>query len=118
MNGEMTTAAKGMFRVQDVSLRNPRRQSEVAKEIAAEKGIAPGEVRAPVSLTPESVKSFFSKKAESTTNPDEKKIYTQTIAWINECFDLRKKVVFLESKLPKEVEDKDDGSDIDTEDLN
>lgn len=113
MSGEVTTAAKGMFRVQDVSLKNPRRQSEVAKEIARERGVTETEVpQAPVSLTPESVKSYYTKMMGLALNDTERKTYEVTIKWIDELFSLRKEVVALRAKLPKEVEGRDDGSDI------
>lgn len=48
---DVTTTKTG-FRVSDVTLRNPRRQSEVAREIAAERGqdVSGTSVIAPVSL--------------------------------------------------------------------
>ena len=111
---DVTTTKTG-FRVTDVSLKNPRRQSEVAKEIAAERGqeIPGTSVYAPVSLTPESVKTFYEGQIKAATTDTEKKVYSQTIKWIDELFSLRKKVVDLESKIPKEDNSEyESGSDI------
>lgn len=112
---DVTTTKTG-FRVSDVTLKNPRRQSEVAREIAAERGqdVSGTSVIAPVSLTPESVKTFYERQIEASVNDNEKKVYTQTILWIDELFNLRKKVVELEAKIPKEEDHDDSGSDIES----
>lgn len=87
---DMTTARRGMFRVEDVSFRNPRKQSEVAKEIAAERGISEQSISAPVSLTPEQVKAFYAAKRAETYDTNEKRVYDLTIKWIDELFVFKK----------------------------
>lgn len=101
MSSHVTTVAGGgMFTIEDVTTRGLRRQSEVAKDIAARRGeTIDNGVPVPVSLTPESIKTFFSKKRDETIDPHEKGVYDQTIRWIDELFDTKKKLVAAESKL-------------------
>lgn len=90
----VTTTRNGI-RVEDITFRNARKQSEIEKEIEqenAENGV-PSNVfsRVPNSLTPEQVTSFFQSKIESTNNVQEKKVYAQAISWIESYFEIRKK---------------------------
>jgi len=90
---DMTTARRGMFRVEDVSFKNPRKQSEVAREIAAECGVSEQSVTAPISLTPEQVKAFYEAKRAESYDPNEKRVYEITIHWIDELFSFKKQKV-------------------------
>lgn len=87
----------GIFESENVSFRNARKQSEVAKELAEERGISPEEVGVPVSVTPESVIKYFEEKAESS-NEQEKKIYLQSAKWIEELFEARRELKILREK--------------------
>lgn len=108
--GEVATARAG-FRVEDVTFHNARRQSEIENEIEQ-----PEEeervVKAPVSLTPEQVKSFYKEKIAVARDSNEKRVYSQTIVWVDELFKLRKKVVELEEKLALKEEVESDSEEI------
>ena len=105
MSNNMTTTLKG-FRVEDVTFKNARKQSEIDKEIGVEE-VESSEVKAPISITPEQVKEFYQRKIECATDSNEKRVYSQTIAWIDELAETKKKLFALESK---EVVDNDDGT--------
>lgn len=110
MSDNMTTTMKG-FRVEDITFKNARRQCEIDNEIERE-DIEPEEVKAPVSLTPEQVKEFYMLKIASSKDSNEKRVYAQTIRWIDELLDTKKKLFALEAK---EVVDNDDGTADDIE---
>lgn len=108
MNNMTTT---GHIRVEDITFKGARQQSQVIADIAEKYGIEPeevGKVRTPVSLTPESVKNFYEQKILETKDPQEKKIYQQTIRWIDECLDTKKKLVALELKYQTPKDDMPD----------
>lgn len=105
-NPNMTTAYGGHFPVHDITFKNARRQSEVAREIAEERGdnTTPDGVTVPVSLTPEQVKKFLTAKCE-VVEPNERRVYQQAIRWIDELLDTRKKLTALEMKQVKDNTD-------------
>ena len=104
---EMTTTQNG-FKIIDVTFRGARRQCEIENEIdSAVTTVSRSEIVAPVSCTPEQVKDFFRKKCESTPIGNEKKVYNQTIKWIDELAETKKKLFALENKQVTEV-DKDE----------
>ena len=106
MSNNMTTT--GHIRVEDVTFRGARQQKQVIEDLADKYGIEPeevGKVKAPVSLTPEAVKTFYVNKIEETIDPQEKKIYAQTIKWIDECLETKKKLVAIELKYHTSEED-------------
>lgn len=94
-----TTTTKNGFRVEDITFRNARRQSEIENEIERDDTEDGGAVQAPVSLTPEQVKTFYLAKIEQTNNIREKKVYAQTIKWIDDLLDTKKKLIQLEEKV-------------------
>lgn len=105
-----TTTTKG-FRVEDITFHNARRQSAVEEELRAEN---PNdyeeveEVKAPISITPEQVISFYKQKIEVAKDSNEKRVYSQTIKWIIELSETKKKLFNLEAKMVKdESEDYD-----------
>ena len=102
----MTTTHKG-FRVEDITIHGARKQREILKEIEQEDGVQEDNIKAPVSLTPEQVKSFYLQKINSVKDSNEKRVYSQTIKWVDEMLDLKKKLIALENK---EVTVKDDGT--------
>ena len=92
----VTTTLKG-FRVEDVTFKNARRQCEIDNEIddiEDEEGV----VKAPISLTPEQVKDFYKSKIALAKDSNEKRLYSQTINWIDELSEVKKKLFLLESK--------------------
>ena len=105
------TTTKG-FRVEDITFHGARKQSEILKEIEQEEGVQEDNIKAPVSLTPEQVKSFYLQKINSVKDSNEKRVYSQTIKWIDELAETKKKLFALESK---EVVNNDDGTASDIE---
>lgn len=97
------TTSKNGIRVEDITFKGARRQSEIEKEIGADDSVSENVV-VPVSLTPEQVKTFFDTKSQNTLNMQEKKVYQQTIRWIDELFETKKKLVALQMK--EEVREK------------
>lgn len=106
----MTTTRNG-FRVEDITFKNARRQCEIDNEVEKteeEEGV----VKAPISLTPEQVKEFYLMKIAVSKDSNEKRVYSQTIKWIDELSEVKKKLFALESK---EVVVNDDGTADDIE---
>ena len=101
----VTTTRNG-FRTEDITFRNARRQCEIDNEIERE-DVVEDEVKAPVSLTPEQVKMFYVSKIAVAKDSNEKRVYAQTIKWIEELLETKKKLFALEAK---EVVDNDDGT--------
>lgn len=109
----------GMFKVEDITFKNARRQSEIEREIALENGEfdKPDDVKPPVSMTPEQVKNFYLQKIKKTSDSNEKRVYAQTIMWIDERLEATKENVALKLKLAlyKRSESKDEDTGIDEE---
>ena len=80
-SNQMTTT--GMIRVEDCTFKRARKQSEIDKELGVEKE-EEKEVEVPVSLTPEQVKAFYLKKIQATQDQPTRRVYAQTIRWIDE----------------------------------
>lgn len=108
---KVTTTMNG-FRVEDITFRNARRQSEIENEIEDYAEGGSNDVKAPVSLTPEQVKGFYTSKIENTRDINEKKLYEVTIRWIDDMLETKKKLIALENK---EVVVNDDGTADDIE---
>lgn len=102
---QVTTTRNG-FRTEDITFRNARLQSAILDEMEKEE-IPEEEVKAPVSLTPEQVKMFYVSKIAVARDSNEKRVYAQTIRWIDELSETKKKLFALEAK---EVVDNDDGT--------
>ena len=102
---DVTTTRNG-FRVEDITFKNARRQCEIDNEVEKSEETEDS-IQAPVSLTPEQVKSFYMLKIASAKDSNEKRVYAQTIRWIDELLDTKKKLFALEAK---EVVDNDDGT--------
>lgn len=98
------TTTKNGFRTEDITFRGARKQSAILDEIEREDTLEE-EVQAPVSLTPEQVKDFYKRKIEVAKDSNEKRLYSQTIQWIDELAETRKKVFTLEQKIASEVKD-------------
>ena len=93
----VTTTQNG-FRVEDITFRNARQQSEILREMGEEVIEDGDNIKAPVSLTPEQVKSFFQSKIAVAKDSNEKRLYSQTIVWIDELLETKKKLIALEAK--------------------
>ena len=102
---DVTTTRNG-FRVEDITFKNARRQCEIDNEVEKREETEDS-IQAPVSLTPEQVKSFYMLKIASAKDSNEKRVYAQTIRWIDELLDTKKKLFALEAK---EVKENDDGT--------
>lgn len=100
------TTTKNGFRVEDITFKNARRQCEIDNEVEKSEETEDS-IQAPVSLTPEQVKSFYMLKIASAKDSNEKRVYAQTIRWIDELLDTKKKLFALEAK---EVKENDDGT--------
>lgn len=109
MNNRRTTTTKNGFKVEDITFKGARKQSEILNELDEENDGVEESVLVPVSLTPEQVKVFYECKIEVTKNPREKKVYEQTIRWIDEMLTTRKRLLAYEAKEVAEVSD-DEGS--------
>ena len=106
-----TTTTRSGFRIEDITFRNARRQCEIENEIEkTEEEVS--DVKAPISLTPEQVKDFLKSKIALAKDSNEKRLYSQTINWIDELSEVKKKLFLLESK---EVVVNDDGTADDIE---
>lgn len=101
---QMTTTRNG-FKVEDVTFRNARRQSEIENEIERNEDEDNSSVQPPVSLTPEQVKSFYLAKIATAKDSNEKRVYAQTIKWIDEMLAVKKKLLSIEAKEVGEVKD-------------
>ena len=113
MSNNMTTT-RGHIRVEDVTFKGARQQKQVIDDLAEKYGIDPedvGKVQVPVSLTPEAVKTFYAEKIAETNNPNEKKIYEQTIRWIDESIENKKKLVALELKYQNTADDEENADE-------
>lgn len=99
------------FRVEDITFKHARKQCEIDNEIE-HKEVEQEEVKAPVSLTPEQVKSFYMLKIATAKDSNEKRLYAQTIKWIDELLETKKKLFTLESR---EMVENDDGTADDIE---
>ena len=102
---DVTTTRNG-FRVEDITFKNARRQCEIDNEVEKSEETEDS-IQAPVSLTPEQVKSFYMLKIASAKDSNEKRVYAQTIRWIDELLDTKKKLFAIEAK---EVKENDDGT--------
>lgn len=99
MSKSVTTTKNG-FRVDDITFKGVRKQSAIVEELGLNEVYSEeGDVVVPVSLTPEQVITFLNSKSENTHNMNERKLYQQLIKWVEELFDLKKKVVALEEKV-------------------
>ena len=102
---QVTTTRNG-FKVEDITFRKARLQSAILDEMEHEE-LPEEEVKAPVSLTPEQIKAFYMLKIASARDSNEKRVYAQTIKWIDELLETKKKLFALEAK---EVTDNGDGT--------
>lgn len=110
MSRDNVTTTYNGFRVEDITFHNARKQSAILDEIPTEE-VVEDDIKAPISLTPEQVKEFFKQKISSCKDSNEKRLYSQTIKWIDELLDTKKKLIAMESKKVEEIEEFDNGID-------
>lgn len=106
----MITTTRNGFKVEDITFKNARRQSEIS--LAEENNSDTSDVVAPTSLTPEQVKSFFIQMIATAKDSNVKRVYSQTIKWVDELFELKRKIALMESR---EVKDAKEPSSYDEE---
>ena len=96
-----TTTTTGRFPVQDVTFHGARSQSEVAREILAEKGITNPDrpTQVPKSLTPEQLIKFFSECASK--EPDRSPLYIHMVKVIKEYSELKKENKTLKARVAR-----------------
>ena len=93
---DVTTVARGGFRVEDVTFKGARQQSEILKEGVSDVEVNPEKVEVPKSLTPEQVKKYLLKTIQYSNNEDEKRVFAQVIKWIDELSEAKKKLISIE----------------------
>lgn len=106
MSQEVTTTRNG-FRVEDITFKGARRQCEIEEDIDRGDNTDTSNIQVPISLTPEQVKAFYMLKIANAKDYNEKRVYSQTIRWIDELLETKKKLFALEAK---EVVENDDGT--------
>ena len=106
------TVRRGGFRVEDVTFRNARQQSEILNEGVIDEEVEKSKVEAPKSLTPEQIKNFFLKKIQNTTDEGEKRVYAKTIHLVDELAETKKELVQYKLKEMKLQNSEDTPDDI------
>lgn len=103
----MTTAMGKNFRVENVTYQHARKQSEIENEIEREE-VPVQDVKPPVSLTPEQVIEFYKAKIVTTSDSNEKRLYSQTITWIKELQSTKRELLAIrEKEIARGEEDKE-----------
>ena len=92
------TTTKNGFRTEDVTFRHARQQSEIDKEISHNIEQNEEDIQVPVSLTPEQVVAFYLLKIQFAKDSNEKRLYSQTISWIEELQKTKKELIALKNK--------------------
>ena len=73
-------------------------QSEIDKEISHNTEQNEEDIQVPVSLTPEQVVAFYLLKIQFAKDSNEKRLYSQTISWIEELQKTKKELIVLKNK--------------------
>ena len=103
----MTTAMGKNFRVENITYQHARKQSEIENEIEREEEPVQ-DVKPPVSLTPEQVIEFYKAKIATTSDSNEKRLYSQTITWIKELQSTKRELSAIrEKEIARGEEDKE-----------
>ena len=106
MRDRVTTTQKG-FRVEDVTFRKMRKQSEILNEgVVDTNPEEEEEVEVPNSLTPEQIITYFEQIISNTEDRQKKKVFSQAIRWIRELEEARSKLrTYREKELVKKASD-------------
>lgn len=115
MMNDVTTVARGGFRVEDVTFKGARQQSEILKEGVSDVEVNPEKVEVPKSLTPEQVKKYLLKSIQSSNSEDEKRVFAQIVKWIDELSEAKKKLVSVELEEMKKKDSEQTPDDIQKE---
>ena len=91
----VTTVRNG-FRVEDVTFKGARQQSEILNEGVSDVEVTTEKVEVPKSLTPEQVKAYLLKSIQKSKYEDEKRVFAQMIHWIDELSEAKKKLISAE----------------------
>lgn len=113
----------GNLRVEDITFKGARSQSEVAKELLKEQGITNIDRPTPVpkSLTPEQLIKFYEECA--TREPDRATLYVHTTKVIKEYDKLNKENKTLKARIARledevvRLKDGDDGESTSTDEV-
>lgn len=95
MNSTSTTV-RGGFRVEDVTFKNARQQSEILNEGVTDEEVSKSNVEIPKSLTPEQVRKYLLTCIQYSKDDEEKRVYAQIIKWLDEFAEAKKKLVSFE----------------------
>ena len=107
----VTTAMKG-FRVEDITFKKARRQSEIDKENGVVTPQNEDEVEAPKSVTPEQLINYYEQCIEVTEDLQKKRVFSTTIRMIRELLEARTKLVAYRQKELREVVNEETPNDI------
>ena len=107
-----TTTVRGGFRVEDVTFKGARQQSEILKEGVSDAEVNPEKVEVPKSLTPEQVKKYLLKSIQSSNSEDEKRVFAQIVKWIDELSEAKKKLISIELEDMKRSDSEETPDDI------
>ena len=108
----VTTVARSGFRVEDVTFKGARQQSEILKEGVSDAEVNPEKVEVPKSLTPEQVKKYLLKSIQSSNSEDEKRVFAQIVKWIDELSEAKKKLISIELEDMKRSDSEETQDDI------
>ena len=103
----MTTAMGKNFRVENITYKHARKQSEIENEGESEE--EPGQDEKPnVALKHEKVMEVYKAKIANTSDSNEKRVYSQTITWIKDLLTTKKELLAIrEKEIARGEEDKD-----------
>lgn len=92
----------GNVRVEDVTFKKSRKQSDILNEVPSEE-VIDSEAQVPVSTTPEQLKRYCMEQVQLTTNQDKRRVFLAFSRMIDENKTLRDKVKQLSSQLLRTV---------------
>ena len=107
----VTTTRNG-FRVEDITFKNARRQSEIDKENGVLIPQSDDEVEVPKSVTPEQLISYYEQCIEATEDLQKKRVFSTTIRMIRELLEARTILVAYRQNELREVVNEDTPNDI------
>lgn len=105
MSNQITTT--GNFRVQDVTYKHARKQSEIDTELGITPTNSVDEVEAPVSLTPEQLIKFYEDCINVTNDTHRRLAYGQTIKFIKELLETKTQLSVYQNRELNEIAGRD-----------
>lgn len=100
------TTTRSGFKVEDITFKNARRQSEIDKELGVDTVSDEEELKTPISLTPEQVIRYYEESIANTDSVSKKRLYAQTIKWIKELQEANTKLLHYRQKELRETVNK------------